>query len=167
MGRSSHLPTFDDYIEVGIVSSAMRFLGMLRVVALEDCNENQTTEWFESKPKTLQAYCVLYRLENDICSYEDEMRIGEVANGVNCYMKQYGVTKVLAVSEIKKMIRDDYKIVMEECLMTKCVSRPVLVRCLNMVRLIKLYYTEGDGFTNPHGKLKDLISSMFFHPLPL
>ncbi|CAL9217280.1 unnamed protein product [Arabidopsis halleri] len=55
----------------------------------------------------------------------------------------------------------------EEFLTTKCVSRPVLVRCLNMLRLIKLYYTEGEGFTNPHGKLKDLISSLFFHPLPL
>ncbi|KAG7599132.1 Terpene synthase N-terminal domain [Arabidopsis suecica] len=126
--RSGHVPTFDEYIEVGIVSSGMRFLGI----------------------------------------YEDDMRRGEVANGVNCYMKQHGVTKELAVSEIKKMIRDNYKIAMEEFLTTKGVPRPVLVRCLNMVRLLKLYYTEGsDGFTNPHGKLKDLITSLFFHPLPL
>ncbi|EFH67314.1 hypothetical protein ARALYDRAFT_890955 [Arabidopsis lyrata subsp. lyrata] len=55
----------------------------------------------------------------------------------------------------------------EEFLTIKCVSRPVLVRCLNMLRLIKLYYAEGEGFTNPHGKLKNLISSLFFHPLPL
>ncbi|CAL9217279.1 unnamed protein product, partial [Arabidopsis halleri] len=116
---------------------------------------NQTTEWFKSKPKILQACYVLFRLENDIDRYEEEMRRGEVANGVNCYMKQHGVTKELAVSEIKKMIRDNHKTVMEEFLTTKCVPHPVLVRCLNMVRLIKLYYTEGDGYTNPRRKIKD------------
>ncbi|CAH8254207.1 unnamed protein product [Arabidopsis lyrata] len=136
--RSGHVPTFDKYIEVGIVSSGMRFLGMLSFITLEDCDENQTTEWR-----------------------------GEVANGVNCYMKQHGVTKEVAVRKIKKMIRDSYKIVMEEFLTTKGVPRPVLVRCLNMIRLIKLfYYKEGDGYTNPQGELKDLITSLFFHPLP-
>ncbi|CAE5959159.1 unnamed protein product [Arabidopsis arenosa] len=165
--RSDHVPTFDDYIKVGINSSGMRFLPMLSFIALEDCDENKTNEWFESKPKMLQAFCFLFRLENDIVTYEDEMRRGEVANGVNCYMKQHGVTKEMAVRKIKKMIRDSYKIVMEEFLTTKGVPRPVLVRCLNMIRLIKLYYyKEGDGYTNPHGELKDLITSLFFHPLP-
>jgi len=59
------------------------------------------------RPKILQAFCVLFHLENDIGSYENDIRKGEVANGVNCYMKQHGVTKELAVSKIKKMIRDN------------------------------------------------------------
>jgi len=165
--QSDHVPTFDDYIQVGIASAGMRYLAMLSFIALEDCDEIQKNEWFESKPKILEAICVLLRLENDIGGYEVEMKRGDVANGVNCYIKQHGVTKEVAVREIKKMIKDNYKIVMEEFLTTKGVPRPILLRCLNMVRLIKLYYTEGDEFTNPHGKLKDLIKSLFFHSLPL
>jgi len=60
------------------------------------------------------------------------------------------------------MIRDKYKIVMEEFLTRKSVPRPILLRGLNMVRLTKLYYTESDEFTNLHGKLKDLITFLFF-----
>lgn len=94
------------------------------------------------------------------------MSRGEVANGVNCYMKQHGVTKEEAVEELSKMARDNYKIIMEEFLTTIDVPRPVLVRCLNVARMIDVFCKEGrDEFTNPHGKLKDLIASLFLHPL--
>ena len=141
---------------------------MFNFIALEDCDEIQTNEWFKSKPKFLHAFSAIFRLENDLCSYENDMRRGEVATGVNCYIKQHGVTKEVAVTKIKKMIKDYYQIAMEEFMTTKGVPRPVLVRCINMVRMVKMFYNEGnDGFTDPHGKLKDLITSLFFHPLPL
>ncbi|EFH67317.1 hypothetical protein ARALYDRAFT_890959 [Arabidopsis lyrata subsp. lyrata] len=96
------------------------------------------------------------------------MRRGEVANGVKCYIKKQRVTKEVAVSQMKKMIRDNYKIVMEEFLTIKGVPRPILVRVLNILRMINVYnYEEGDGFTKPHEKLKDLITALFFYPLPL
>ncbi|KAG2310652.1 hypothetical protein Bca4012_025155 [Brassica carinata] len=53
------------------------------------------------------------------------MRRGEVANGVNCYMKQHGVAKEVAVREIKKIVREYCKIVMEEFLTIKAVPRPI------------------------------------------
>ncbi|KAF8050123.1 hypothetical protein N665_2041s0006 [Sinapis alba] len=95
------------------------------------------------------------------------MRRGEVANGVNCYMKQHSVTKEVAVREIKKIVREYCKVVMEEFLTIKAVPRPILVRCLNTIRLVNVYYREGDGFSDPHGNLKDLITSILIKPLPL
>ncbi|KAL9308189.1 Terpenoid synthase 22 [Arabidopsis thaliana] len=165
----TYVPTFDDYIEVGLDSSTsgIRCFAMYSFIAMEDCGESKTNAWFKSKPKMLRALSVIFRLTNDIAGFEEEMRRGEVVNGVNCYVKQHNVTKELAVREIKKMIRDNYKIMMEEFLTIKSVPRPILVRCFNIVRLVNLYYEEGDNFTNPNGKLKDLITSLFFHPLPL
>ncbi|VVA98711.1 unnamed protein product [Arabis nemorensis] len=49
------------------------------------------------------------------------MSRGEVANGVNCYMKQHGVTKQAAVEEMRKMERENYKIIMEEFMTSKAV----------------------------------------------
>ncbi|KAG7551818.1 Terpene synthase metal-binding domain [Arabidopsis thaliana x Arabidopsis arenosa] len=165
--RAGHVPTFDDYIEVGIVSGGISCYSMYSFMAMEDCDEDQTNEWFKSKPKMLRALEVIFRLENDIASFEYEMSRGEVVNGVNCYIKQHGVTKELAVHEMKKMIRDNVKIVMEEFLTMKGVQRPILVRGLNTARLIKIYYDEGDGYTNTHAKIKDLYTSLLFHPLLL
>lgn len=97
-----------------------------------------------------------------------EMSRGEVARGVNCYMKQHGVTKDEAIGELNKIASDYYKIIMEEYLTTTAVPRPILVRCLNVSRPIDLFYKEGDEFTNPSlGKVQEVITSLFIHPIPL
>lgn len=88
-----------------------------------------------------------------------EMKRGEVANGVNCYMKQHGVTKEETVEEFNKLYRESHKIMMEEFLTTVCVPRQVLMRCLNISRTFDVMYKEGDGYTEPLGNLKDIITS--------
>ncbi|CAN6982381.1 unnamed protein product [Brassica oleracea var. botrytis] len=97
---------------------------------------------------------------------EREMKRGEVATGLNCYMKQHEVTKEEAIEELNKIAVDYYKIIMEEFLTTTAVPRPVLVRCLNVSRPVDLIYKESDKFTNP-GELKDAITSLFIHSIPL
>ncbi|CAL9220830.1 unnamed protein product [Arabidopsis halleri] len=165
---AGHVPTFEEYMEVGLVTAGMDDFASYSFIAMEDCDEKPLYEWFNSKPKIFQALCAIYRINNDIVTYEREMKTGEVANGVNCYMNQHDVTKEEAVEELSKMARDNYKIVMEELLTTIDVPRPVLVRCLNIARLIDVFCKDGtDEFTNPHGKLKDLITSLFIHPIPV
>lgn len=88
-----------------------------------------------------------------------EMKRGEVANGVNCYMKQHGVTKEETVEEFNKLYRESHKIMMEEFLTTVCVPRQILMRCLNISRTFDVMYKEGDGYTEPLGNLKDIITS--------
>ncbi|KAF2564274.1 hypothetical protein F2Q70_00014940 [Brassica cretica] len=125
--QAGYVPTFDEYMEVGIYSSGVRCFAMYTFMAMEDCDEDQTIEWFKSEPKMILALCIIFRLENDMAGFELEMRRGEVANGVNCYMKQHGVTKEVAVREIKKIVRDNCKIVMEEFLTVKAVPRQILL----------------------------------------
>ncbi|KAH0891374.1 hypothetical protein HID58_053803 [Brassica napus] len=108
----------------------------------------------------------VFRIVNDISTYEREMKRGEVATGLNCYMKQHEVTKEEAIEELNKIAVDYYKIIMEEFLTTTAVPRPVLVRCLNVSRPVDLIYKESDKFTNP-GELKDAITSLFIHSIPL
>lgn len=64
------------------------------------------------------------------------MNRGEVANGVNCYMEQHGVTKEAAVDVLRKMERENYKIMMEEFVSSKAVPRQILVRAVNTARVI-------------------------------
>lgn len=90
-----------------------------------------------------------------------------MANGVNCYMKQYGVTKEAAMEELRKMERDSFKIMMEEFMTSTAVPRQILMRVVNIGRTIDLYYKEGDGIGHPDQKLKDLLASLFLYPIPL
>ena len=90
-----------------------------------------------------------------------------MANGVNCYMKQHGVTKEAAVEVLRKMEREKFKIMIEEFVLTKAVPRQILLRATNSARMIDLFYKEGDGYGHPDQKLKDIIASVFLHPVPL
>ncbi|KAJ0244743.1 Terpenoid synthase 17 [Hirschfeldia incana] len=164
--RAGHVPSFEDYMENGS-SIGLDDFAAYGYITMDDCDQKQLNEWFNSKPKIFEATNILCRLRNDIFTFEQEMSRGEVANGVNCYMKQYGVTKEAAVEELRRMEKENYKIMMEEFVLSKDVPRQILVRAVNSIRVIDLYYKEGDGLGHPDQKLKDIIASLFIHPIPL
>ncbi|CAF1934666.1 hypothetical protein HID58_068224 [Brassica napus] len=167
--RAGHVPSFDEYMKVGLLTAGMDDLAAYGYIAMhDDCDEKQLIEWFYSKPKIIQALSSYFRIQNDIASFEVEMGRGEVANGVNCYMKQYGVTKEEAVEEMGKMAEESYKIMMNEFMVSNItMPRQIVVRIINIARVIAVYYREGEGFTYPDGTLKDRLASLFIKPIPL
>ncbi|CAH8357951.1 unnamed protein product [Eruca vesicaria subsp. sativa] len=165
--RAGHVPSFEDYMEVGSSASGLHDFAAYGYISMDDCDQKQLNEWFSSKPKILEALNNVFRLRNDIVTFEQEVSRGEVANGVNCYMKQHGVTKEAAAEVLRKMERENYKIVMEEFVLSKDVPRQILVRAVNIARVIDLFYKEGDGFGHPDQKIEDNITSLFLHPIPL
>ncbi|RID72367.1 hypothetical protein BRARA_C04261 [Brassica rapa] len=160
--RTGHVPSFEEYMEVGVVTAAMDDMTLYIFLGMEDCDEKIMYEWVASKPKFIHAFNVVLRLTNDIATFEEELKRGEVANGVNCYMKQHGVTQEEAVTELKKMIKDHHEIMMEEFFKaSSTVPRQILVRVFNLARVIYLFYKEGDGFGHPGENLKDQFTSLF------
>ena len=89
------------------------------------------------------------------------MSRGYVTNGINCYMKQYGVTKAEAYKELHKMRVHNDKIVNGELLTTKDVPRRVLKQAINCARMANVAYGYGEGLTHPEGKIKDYIVSLY------
>uniref|UniRef100_A0A1J3IJI0 Terpenoid synthase 25 n=1 Tax=Noccaea caerulescens TaxID=107243 RepID=A0A1J3IJI0_NOCCA len=126
--RTCQVPSFDEYMELGLETAAMDDYACYSFIAMEECEGKPLYEWFESKPKIIQALSALFRLGNDIATFEQEMSRGEIVNGVNCYMKQYDVTKEAAFEELKKMVSESYKIMMDEFMTSKAVPRQILVR---------------------------------------
>ncbi|CAA7022504.1 unnamed protein product [Microthlaspi erraticum] len=160
--RGGHVPTFEEYMEVGIVTAGMDDMIVFSFLGMEDCDEKIMYEWLASRPKVILAFNVMLRLINDIATFEEELERGEVANGVNCYMKQHGVSQEEAVGELKKMIKDHHEVMMEEFFEASAtVPRQILVRVFNLVRVIKLFYKEGDGFGHPGENLKAHFTSLF------
>lgn len=149
-------------MEVGVVTGAMDDMALYSFLGMEDCDEKTMYEWFASRPKIIQAFCVVFRLTNDIATFEEELKRGEVANGVNCYMKQHGVSHEEAVRKLKKMIKDHHEIMMDEFFnVSSTVPRQILVRVFNTARVIDLFYKDGDGFGHPDDNLKAHFTSLF------
>ncbi|CAN6913833.1 unnamed protein product [Brassica oleracea] len=92
---------------------------------------------------------------------EDDMSRGYVTTGVNCYMKQYGVTKGEAFKKLHQMRVHNEKIVNEEFLTIKDVPRRVLKEAINCARMTNVAYGYGEGLTHPEGKIKEYIISLY------
>ncbi|VVB12220.1 unnamed protein product [Arabis nemorensis] len=162
----AHVPSFEDYMEVGEVEFGVYMVMAGTLMRMEHATE-ESYEWLKSRPKLIQSIAINARLMNDMTGFEDDMSRGYVTTGMNCYMKQYGVTKSEAFRELHKMRVDNETIVNEELLKTKNVPRRILKEAINCARMTRVAYAYGEGFTHPEGKIKDFISSLYLDQIRL
>ncbi|EOA18590.1 hypothetical protein CARUB_v10007162mg [Capsella rubella] len=157
----AHVPSFERYMEVGEmeVVSCATVAGI--IMSMGKMGTKEACEWLKSRPKLVMSLCTKGRLMNDIAGFEDDMSRGYVANSVNCYMKQYGVTEEEAFKELRKMVANENKKINEEFLTTTCVSHSVLKECIDFSRMITVTYNGYEGFTHPEGKTKEYMTSIF------
>lgn len=90
-----------------------------------------------------------------------------IGTAIDCYMKQYGVSWQKAKEEIKVMALDLWKSLNQE-LMTRPHQFPlhVLMRFLNLSRVMEVYYKKTDIFTYPE-LMKDYVASVFLDKIPI
>ncbi|CAH8346016.1 unnamed protein product [Eruca vesicaria subsp. sativa] len=163
----AHVPSFEDYMVVGEVEVSLYASIAATLMGMGHIASEEAYEWLKSRPKLIQAISINGRLMNDMTGFEDDMNRGYVTTGVNCYMKQYGVTKAETFKELHKMRVHNDKIVNEELLTTKDVPRRVLKQALNCARMANVAYGYGEGLTHPEGKIKDYIVSLYLDLISL
>ncbi|KAG7542142.1 Isoprenoid synthase domain superfamily [Arabidopsis thaliana x Arabidopsis arenosa] len=140
--QAGHMPSFEEYMEVGEVevtvcaSLADIFMSMGKMATKE------AFEWLKSRPKLVQSLSMRGRLMNDLMGYKDDMSRGYVTNAINCYMKQYGVTKEEACRELHKMVADANKTLNEEFLTTTGVSHFLLKATIDLARMMTVAYNK-------------------------
>ncbi|KAJ4912732.1 putative terpenoid synthase 7 [Raphanus sativus] len=159
----AHVPSFEDYMVVGEVEVSLYATMAGTLMGMGHIATEEAYEWLKSRPKIIQALSINGRLMNDMTGFQDDMSRGYVTNGINCYTKQYGVTKTDAFKELNKMRVENDKIVNEELLTTKDVPRRVLKEAINCARMANVAYGYGEGLTHPEGKIKDYIVSLYLN----
>lgn len=83
-------------------------------------------------------------------------------------MKDYGVTKEEAVNKFFEIATNAWKDINEECLRPSSHSRDVLMRILNLERIIDVTYKNNeDGYTQPERVLKPHIVALFVNPIKI
>ncbi|KAL0004182.1 hypothetical protein SO802_011743 [Lithocarpus litseifolius] len=122
----------------------------------------------------LDVYCEMeekigegrsYRIRHAIEAFEQAR--GHVASAVECYMAQFGAAEEEAINEFRKQVIDAWKVINKECLYPTIVPMPVLMRIVNLSRVMDVVYKDQDGYTNAGIVLKDFIRSMLIDPVPL
>ncbi|KAG4123899.1 hypothetical protein ERO13_D10G005266v2 [Gossypium hirsutum] len=162
----SYVPTFDEYMDTAMKSSAGLVSVCQALIGMEEADEIAYQWLIKTDNKLQKTVNKIGRLYDDLSTNEAEEKRGLVC-GTSCYMKQYGVTRQEAVEAYREMIEVAWKDMNEGCLKPMPVSNKIAVRALNIARLVLVLYKKDDGLTRPELSLKDAIAKVLIHPIPL
>ncbi|KAG2677982.1 hypothetical protein I3760_12G121700 [Carya illinoinensis] len=165
--NEKYVPTFEEYMNNALVSCAYSVLTTLSFVGMGDIVTKEAFDWVFSRPRMLKAAEIINRLMDDIVSTDFEQQRGHVVSGVECYMKQYGVSKQEAHEEFQRQIVNAWKDMNEELLKPTQVPMPLLERVLNLARVMDLLYKNEDAYTHLGGVLIEGITSLLIDPVLL
>ncbi|XP_050369625.1 (-)-germacrene D synthase-like [Argentina anserina] len=163
--HKNYTPSMDEYMEVALITSAYSMLATTAFVGMGDIVTKESFEWIFSDPKIVKASAVVCRLMDDIVSHKFEQKRGHVASAVECYMMQYGATEEDTIVEFRKQVSDAWKDINEECLRPTPLDMPLLMRVLNLTRVIDVVYKSEDGYTHAGTVLKDFVASLLIDPV--
>ena len=100
------------------------------------------------------SFALLY-----ICVQFEQER-GHVASTIECYVKQYSVSKQQAYDEFNKQIANAWNEINQGFLVPTSMPIPILIRVLNLTRVVDIIYKENDEYTHVGKVMKDNIASL-------
>ncbi|KAL6501870.1 hypothetical protein OROGR_027003 [Orobanche gracilis] len=91
----------------------------------------------------------------------------EKPSSVYSCMNQHGVSKMEAFAQLRKLVKNGWKDINQECLAPGAVSKmPILKRVDNLARVAMIIYAEDDGYTNPI-MAKYMVKALLVEPLTI
>ncbi|PIN06856.1 Viridiflorene synthase [Handroanthus impetiginosus] len=155
-----YLPPFAEYMKNAKVTSTYYLLTATSFIGMDSAT-NEAFNWLLRKPKILEANVTICRVIDDVATYEVEKSRGQVATGIECYMKENGVSTQVAIEYFNEIADNAWKD-MNEGLKDTSVSMDILMRVFNLARLIDVVYKHNeDGYTHPEKVLKPHITALF------
>nr|GMD59859.1 (-)-germacrene D synthase-like [Ipomoea batatas] len=165
--HDGYSPKFEEYMKVALVTGAYTMLATNSLVGMhQDFVNEEAFDWVTRKPLIVHAASVICRLMDDMAGHEFEQQRGHLDSAVECYMKQYGKSKEETFNELGGRVNNAWKDINQECLKPTVFPMPILIRVVNLARVIDLLYKDGDTYTHPTAKLKALITSVLVDPIP-
>ncbi|XP_054778344.1 probable terpene synthase 2 [Prosopis cineraria] len=161
------VPSYEEYKDNGAVSTTCPLL-ISSFLGLGNLATKEVFEWLATHPKIIGTMSTIGRLLDDMATHKLEQERKHVASGVECCMKQFGVSE----EEAHKMLNDDikncWKDINEECLNNPHnVPKSVLDCVVNLARAAEVFYeNKQDRFTNGES-LKHYVVQLLLDPIPI
>ncbi|KAK4576375.1 hypothetical protein RGQ29_027084 [Quercus rubra] len=165
--HQNYIPTMEEYMHVALKTSGYPMLTAISFLGMGDIVTKEAFDWIFSNPKIIIASSVIGRLMDDMKSHKFEQERGHAASAVECYMKQHGVSEQVVHDELNKQVTNAWKDINEECIRPTVVPMTLLMRVLNLARVIDVIYKEGDGYTHVGKEMKDNVASVLIDLIPI
>ncbi|KAM1854094.1 hypothetical protein ACFX14_009970 [Malus domestica] len=169
------MPSLDEYMSVSLVTCGYLLLITTSFVGMEEATID-SFDWLLTSPPAVKAASTIVRLMDDIVDHKFEQEREHFISAVNCYMKKYGATEEEAIIKLQRQVNNAWKDKNEAFLHPTAaipsgfaVPMPLLIRILNLTRVIDVVYKCEDGYANNPGgvliRLKYRLTVMFLFKL--
>ncbi|XP_024172082.1 (-)-germacrene D synthase [Rosa chinensis] len=168
--HEKYTPTLDEYMSAALSTTYFMMATTSFVLMGGDIVTKNSLDWVFTDPKMVKASSTIGRLMDDLQSHKFEQKRGHVASAIECYMKEHCATEEEATIELTKQVNNAWKDMNEGWLISAGaanVPRPLLLRIINLARVIEVIYKHEDGFTHAETGLKDIITSLLVEPVPI
>nr|AAX07264.1 terpinolene synthase [Pseudotsuga menziesii] len=166
---TGYLPTFEEYLENGKVSSAHRVATLQPILTLDIPFPLHIIQEIDFPSKFNDSASSILRLRGDTRCYQADMARGEEASSISCYMHDNpGSTEEDALNHINGMIEDIIKELNWE-LLRKDINVPISCKkhAFEISRGFHHFYKDRDGYTVSNIETKDLVMKTVLEPVPL
>ncbi|XP_040959132.1 (R)-limonene synthase 1, chloroplastic [Gossypium hirsutum] len=162
--HSGYTPTFEEYMKNAWISITGPLVAIKASLFVTNQTNQKELEFLESYPDLLYWSSVIFRLQDDLgtSSFQDELKRGDVAKSIQCYMHENGVSEEVAHEHVKNLMREAWKKVNTHRVAVSLLSQTAIGIILNLVRTAHCIYQHGDGHGSHNHKTKDHAMSLLF-----
>nr|AUJ87599.1 B-caryophyllene synthase [Chrysanthemum x morifolium] len=163
--KEGYTPSAEEHISVAFISCGYKFLLTSSFVGMGDIITNEPFKWVFTYPPLLRACCAVCRFQDDIVTHKEEQEREHVASSIEIYMKQSDASEEHVYDLFQKKVEDAWKEMNLESLMCKDVSMLLIMRVINLARVIEVLYKYKDIFTHVNDELVNHIKSLLIEPM--
>ncbi|CAL5361993.1 unnamed protein product [Camellia sinensis] len=138
--HQGYVPSIEEYMRVALVTCGYTMLATTSFVGMGEVVSKEAFGWVSGDPLIVQASSVVNGLMDDMVSHEFEQQRGHVVSAVECYMKQYGASEEEVLFEFRNQVTNAWKDINQECLRPTTILMPLLLRVVNLARLMDVLY---------------------------
>ncbi|XP_048319146.1 (-)-germacrene D synthase-like [Ziziphus jujuba] len=162
-----YTPELDEYMGVYLESCGYSLLTTTSFLGMGEVATKKAFDWVSNGPKIVKSASIICRLMDDVVDHKYVQERGDLASSVECYVKHHGVSEKEACDALLKKVVEAWKDINEECLEPRDAPMPLIMRVVNLARVMDVLYKDGDGYTHAKGSTKKLVSSLLVDPIPM
>ncbi|KAI3961571.1 hypothetical protein MKW92_032765 [Papaver armeniacum] len=165
--HKGYMPTFVEYQHNGSVSSVGYVFLMIAFFATNQNINDGVLDALKNNHPLLYSACLVCRLSNDLATSSAELKRGEVASSIYCYMQETNVSENDAREHIKGLIMETWKEMNRFLFDSSPFDRSFVNLVLNFGRTSLFMYQYGDGLGAEHSKSIEHVLSLIVNPIPI
>ncbi|XP_031270973.1 terpene synthase 10-like [Pistacia vera] len=164
--HSEYIPFLAEYIDNAWISISAPVILVHAYFFVTNPITNEALESLEEYSNIIRWSAIILRLADDLGTSSDELKRGDVAKSIQCYMHETGASEEDAREHIQEMITEIWMKMNRERLENPHLSNTTFIEiAMNLARMAQCMYQHGDGHGIQDRETKDRVLSLLVNPI--